>query len=116
MALFLRICVACVWLFHGIYSKILNQIPRHQEIVARILGEEWRGLTPWIGVLEVMMGLWVLSAWRPRLCALAQTASIVFMNALEIALARDLLLHAPGMVALNALLLAAAWTAAIAKR
>lgn len=116
LRLILRILVGSVWVFHGFYSKILDLIPRHKLIVARILGEDAAFLTPFIGGAEVLMGLWVFSSIKPRLCALAQTCILVSMNLLEIIFAYDLLFHAPGMVALNAIFLGAAWFSAGARR
>src|SRR6476660_593117 len=105
-----RIVIAEVWMFHGLYSKILDGIPRHRLIVARILGEEhaWP-LTLLIGCGESLLGLWVLSGRRTLACALFQTLALVAMNTLEIFFARELLISAPGMVALNLLLLGSAW-------
>ena len=105
-----RIVIAAVWVFHGLYSKILDGIPRHRLIVARILGEDHaRPLTLLIGCGEILLGLWVFSGRRIFACALFQTLALVAMNTLEILFARELLISAPGMVALNLLLLASAW-------
>ncbi|MBX7058938.1 MAG: DoxX-like family protein [Leptospirales bacterium] len=108
-----RWIVASVWIFHGVYSKLLHQIPRHEGIVARILGPDVAPmLTLGIGAAEAAMGLWVLSGRWPKLCATLQSLIIPTMNGLEIVLARDLLWNAPAMVLLNLLLLCAAWFAA----
>jgi hypothetical protein len=89
----LNIAVALVWLINGFYCKVLNQVPRHREIVARILGENLASwVTPTIGVLEILMGIWILSRLQTRLCAVAQIVVIATMNALEFFLAPDLLL------------------------
>ncbi len=104
-----------VWIFHGLYSKILDQIPRHRGIVGRILGEGIaRPATLVVGLLEVLLGFWIFSGRKRRACALVQTLAIAGMNTLEIALARDLLISAPGMVALNLGFLALVWYWAIA--
>ncbi len=97
-----QIVIGSVWVFHGLYSKILNGIPRHRLIVAKILGASNAGIfTKGIGLLEVLLGLWAFTGWRPSGCAMAQTAAIVGMNTLEICLARELLISAVGMVILN---------------
>jgi hypothetical protein len=106
----LTILISSVWIFHGLYSKLLNGVPRHRAIVGRVLGEEWAvPVTIIVGILEVTLGLWALSRWRRRECALVQTLAIVTMNSLEIARARDLLLSAPGMLLLNAMFLIGVW-------
>ena len=33
--------ISLVWLVNGLYCKVLNFVPRHQLIVARILGEDF---------------------------------------------------------------------------
>lgn len=106
----IRVAIAAVWIFHGLYSKILDGVPRHRLVVARILGDHYaRPLTLAIGAGEIPLGLWVLSGRRTRACALFQTLALVAMNTLEILLANELLISAPGMVALNLILLGAAW-------
>ena len=63
---------------------MLNLVPRHHEIVARILGNEHaRLLTLLIGVAEIGMGVWILSGIRKRLNVVAQLFVIAAMNSLE---------------------------------
>src|SRR4051812_27380728 len=86
-----QIVIGCVWVFHGLYSKMLNGIPRHRLIVGNIPGKERAQIaTRIIGALEFLLGLWVFTGWRPVWCALVQTMTIVAMNTLEILLARQL--------------------------
>ena len=68
-------------------------MPRHQMIVARILGETWAPtLTVAIGLLEIGMAGWVLSRLWPKVCAWTQIVVVLTMNLLEFALVPDLLL------------------------
>jgi hypothetical protein len=109
-----QIVIGCVWVFHGFYSKILNGIPRHRLIVAKILGATNAGIyTGIIGTMEVLLGVWVFTAWQPVGCAVVQTAAIAGMNTLEIFLAGELLISALGMVLLNLGFLALVWCWAI---
>ena len=104
------ILIGCVWVFHGFYSKILNGIPRHRLIVGRILGQEFSGhATIAVGLLEILLGVWAFTGQERVACALVQTLAIAGMNALEILLARDLLISAIGMVLLNLAFLALIW-------
>ncbi len=111
----LRTAVAAVWIVFGVLFKLLRLVPRHERIVARILGDVVApALTRVIGAGEAFVGLWMLSGVAAPLCASAQTALVVTMNAIELRRARDLLLAPLPMVAANAVLLAAAWFAALA--
>lgn len=102
--------IGSVWVFHGVFSKILDGIPRHRLIVARVLGVRLAGpMTMAIGSAETLLGLWAYSGRDRVQCAITQTAAIILMNALEIAFARRLLISAPGMVLLNTLFLAVVW-------
>lgn len=85
--------IAVVWAANGLLCKLFNLVPRHHLIVSRILGSEYAGiLTKAIGVSEVLMAIWVLSAVNSRFCAIAQIIIVATMNIIEIFLAPDLLL------------------------
>lgn len=85
--------ISLVWFINGLFCKLLNLVPRHQQIVARILGDEYAALlTRTIGVLEIGMAFWVLSGIRSRLAALLQIILIATMNVIEAIAAPDLLL------------------------
>ena len=88
--------LAILWLINGFYCKLLHLVPRHEAIVARILGSSHSGiLTSAIGILEIGMAAWILSLRFHRLCAIVQAAAIASMNVIEFFLARDLLLFGP---------------------
>ncbi|MCL7753790.1 DoxX-like family protein [Polaribacter sp. Z022] len=85
--------ISSVWFVNGFYCKILNLVPRHQEIVERILGEQYsREFTFTIGVLEILMIVWILSGYKIRLNAKVQILIIITMNLIEFFRAKDLLL------------------------
>src|SRR5258705_5486250 len=85
--------IAAVWLINGLFCKVLNLVPRHQQIVARILGSEHaRLLTFLIGLSEIVMAIWILSNVKTRLNTIAQILVIAAMNTLEFFLVPDLLL------------------------
>ena len=87
------IFISLIWFVNGFICKILNLVPRHQEIVARILDEEYaREITFTIGVLEIIMVIWILSNYKSKLSALLQIAIIVSMNIIELIFVKDLLL------------------------
>jgi hypothetical protein len=72
---------------------VLNLVPRHEEIVARILDDPHAELlTKAIGFSEIAMGVWILSGIGTRLNTITQIVVIGVMNLLEFILAPDLLL------------------------
>lgn len=78
---------------NGLFCKVLNLVPRHQEIVATILGQEHaRLLTVAIGISEILMAVWILSGIKSRLNAIVQMGVIAVMNTLEFVLVPGLLL------------------------
>ena len=89
----LTYCIATVWIANGLFCKVLNLVPRHEQIVARILGDDHsRLLTILIGLSEIIMAVWILSAYKTKLNAIAQIAVVATMNTLEFILVPDLLL------------------------
>ena len=85
--------IASVWMINGLFCKLLNLTPRHQEIVARILGSSYASLLiKLIGVFEIGMAIWILTCIKRRLNAATQIVVILTMNALEFVLTPDLLL------------------------
>lgn len=85
--------IAIVWIANGLFCKVLNLVPRHEQIVARILGNEFsRPLTILIGISEIGMAIWFLSGIKSRLNTYTQIGIVATMNILEFILAPDLLL------------------------
>jgi hypothetical protein len=90
---FLTILICLTWLINGLFCKLLGLVPRHQEIVSRILGDPYAFmLTKIIGVAEILMVVWVLSRVRHRACAILQIAIVGIMNVIEFIMTPDLLL------------------------
>jgi uncharacterized membrane protein YphA (DoxX/SURF4 family) len=89
----LKILISLVWLVNGLFCKVLNVVPRHELIVARILGNDFSHvLTRAIGFLEILMFVWVLSGIKSRWCAISQIIIVLTMNVIEFLVAPDLLL------------------------
>ena len=89
----LTYCIAAVWVANGLFCKVLNLVPRHQQIVAGILRMEHpRILTIAIGCLEIFMAIWIVSKIKTRLNAITQMAIVAIMNTLEFVLVPGLLL------------------------
>ena len=85
--------ITLVWIANGLLCKVLNFVPRHEQIVARILGDEYsRPLIILIGISEIGMAIWFLSGIKSRLNTIAQIVIVATMNILEFILVPDLLL------------------------
>lgn len=85
--------IAAVWLVNGLFCKVLNLVPRHQQIVGSILGDSHaKTLTVLVGLSEIGMAAWIVSGIWPRLNAITQIAVIAAMNILEFILVPELLL------------------------
>ncbi len=90
---FVNYFVVLVWMVNGLFCKVLNLIPRHQEIVGRILGNQNAFIfTKIIGVSEILMAFWILSKCKTKINSIAQISIIAIMNILEFILVPDILL------------------------
>ena len=88
----LTFLIAAVWLVNGLFCKVLNFVPRHEQIVARILGGDYaKFLTVLIGLAEIGMTIWILSRIKPKINAVVQMLIVAAMNVLEYILVPDLL-------------------------
>ena len=89
----LSFLIAAVWVVNGLFCKVLNLVPRHQQIVAGIIGDKYSmPLTILIGLSEICMAIWILSGLWPRYNAVTQIIIIATMNVLEFVLVPELLL------------------------
>ena len=74
----LNYLIALVWFVNGLFCKVLNLAPRHQEIVGRILGNEYALiLTKIIGFSEIIMAIWILSRIYSKFNAMTQILSLI---------------------------------------
>lgn len=89
----ITIILASVWLINGLYCKILNQVPRHETIVAQILNTEHsRLLIIIIGVSEICLAVWILTGLKKKLNAIIQITIVMTMNIIEYITVPELLL------------------------
>lgn len=85
--------IATVWLINGLFCKVLNTVPRHEQIVSRILSDEHsRILTVLIGSSEIIIAAWILSGVKSKLNAISQMIIVALMNIIEFIAVPDLLL------------------------
>ena len=85
--------IAAIWFINGFFCKVLNLVPRHKQIVARILGSRHSFiLTKVIGTFEILLSIWVLTGIKIKFRAVVQIIIVAIMNSIEFFLAPDLLL------------------------
>jgi hypothetical protein len=111
----IHIAVAAVWFYEGLWCKLLNRQPRQLRVVeampvygSRIASKMLRLL----GVVEIAIGVWVLTGVTPILCAWAQTALLVTLNTCGLVWARRLIEDPGGMVVKNLAFLVLVWVSA----
>ncbi len=111
----IRVAVAGVWLYEGLWCKLLGREPNQLTIVEAVprLGPKIGALfLKALGVVEVALGVWALSGVAPVWGALAQTVLLVGLNANGLLWARQLIHDPGGMVVKNFAFLVLAWVAA----
>jgi DoxX-like family len=107
--------VAGVWLYHGLWCKLLGGCPEQLDVVAtvpRLRGKLAKPVLLGIGLVETALAVWVVSGRRPRGAAAIGTALVAGMNAAGLTFGRR---HIPAprtMIAENVAFLALAWLAA----
>jgi hypothetical protein len=111
-----RTSIACVWLYQGLWCKVVAPNQAHHEVVASLPGLTEHAV-PYalaaLGAIETMIALWVLSGTWLRRAAIVQTVLLVAMNAGGLVCAQSAIHDPAGMLTANAVLLALAWGIAI---
>lgn len=111
----IRVAVAAVWLYEGLWCKLLRGEPREFEVVRAVPRYGPRFGVPFLmtlGVVEVALAVWVLAGVAPLLCATAQTVLLVSLNANGVIWARHVIHDPRGMLVKNFGFLVLAWVAA----
>jgi uncharacterized membrane protein YphA (DoxX/SURF4 family) len=115
--LLIRVAIALVWLYEGLWCKVLGRMPNQQEVLAsHPMFRTWakRALFA-LGLLEVAIAVWVLSGLFAWEAALFQTVLLVTMNANGLLFARHAIFDPGGMVVKNFSFLVLIWVAAYAQ-
>jgi uncharacterized membrane protein YphA (DoxX/SURF4 family) len=107
--------VAGVWLYHGLWCKLLGRCPDQVDVVAAVpglRGDRAKAVLLGIGLVETTLAVWVVSGRRPRAAAAAGTALVAGMNAGGLVFGRRHIPAVNTMLVENAGFLALAWLAA----
>ena len=111
----IRAAVAAVWLYEGLWCKLLRGQPHEFEVVEAVpyFGPRVGALfLRALGVVEVAIAVWTLSAISPVVCAVAQTLLLVTLNANGLLWARHIIHDPAGMVVKNFAFLVLVWVCA----
>ncbi len=111
----IRVAVAAVWLYEGLWCKLLGREP-HQlrvvEAVPRFDPHAGRLFLKLLGTVEVGLALWALSGGAPIAAATVQTLLLVALNAGGLLWARQVIHDPGGMVVKNFAFLVLVWVSA----
>ena len=111
----IRSAVAAVWLYEGLWCKLLGREPNQLRIAsaaplpASIGGASFLRL---LGVAEVTLAIWAATGVAPFPCAMAQTLLLIGLNAGGLRFARTLIHDPGGMVVKNFAVLVLVWVSA----
>ena len=113
--LVLQASVAAVWLYEGLWCKVLGRERRQVQVVEAVpkLGPiVGRPFLLALGCVETALAVWVVSGVAPGTCAIAQTVLLVLLNANGLLWARHIIHDPGGMVVKNVAFLLLAWVTA----
>jgi len=111
----LQFAVAAVWLYEGLWCKVLGGMRHEFEVVEAVPFLTPRLATLFLralGVVECALALWVLAGWQPWWAALAQTMLLVALNSAGLYWSRRLIPDPAGMVVKNFAFLVLGWVTA----
>jgi hypothetical protein len=108
----IRASVAAVWLYEGLWCKLLGRVQSQLEVVTAVprLGPRFGpGFLKMLGVVEAGLAAWVMTGIDPGMCAIAQIVLLVVLNANGLLWARRIIHEPAGMVVKNIAFLVLVW-------
>jgi hypothetical protein len=111
----IRIPVASVWLYQGLWCKVLGRVPHQEAVIGAVpffSPATAHALLIALGLLESLFAVWVLTGIRPRLAATAQTILLVAMNTGGVMWASSVIQDPIGMLFQNLAFLTLVWIVA----
>lgn len=111
----IRFAVAAVWLYEGLWCKLLGRERRQVQVIEAVprLGPRVGvPLLKALGAVEVGLAFWALSGVEPVPCAVTQTLLLATLNAGGLLWARHIIHDPGGMVVKNFAFLVLAWISA----
>ncbi len=111
----IRAAVAAVWLYEGLWCKLLRGQPHELDVAGSVpyfgprIGAQ---VLQSLGVVEIALAIWILTGVAPITCAITQTLLLVGMNGAGVRWARHIIPDPAGMVVKNFAFLVLAWVGA----
>lgn len=108
----IRSALAGVWLYEGLWCKLLGGQPHEYKVVEAVPYFGARigaGILRAIGIVEVALAVWIVSGAAPLLCAAGQTILLISMNAAGVLWAHRLIADPVGMLLKNFAFVVLAW-------
>ena len=110
----IRFSIALVWLYQGLWCKVLGGNPSHAAVISAVpfIGPAGsRAALIALGLVECGIAAWVLSGQRMQQAAIVQTMLLVAMNAGGLIWAWRLIPDPAGMILQNFAFLMLIWVA-----
>ena len=108
----IRASIAAVWLYEGLWCKLLGRVHSQVEVVTAVprLGPRFGGpFLKVLGIVEVALAVWVVAGIAPATCTIVQTALLVTLNANGLLWARRIIHEPAGMIVKNIAFLVLVW-------
>jgi uncharacterized membrane protein YphA (DoxX/SURF4 family) len=115
----IRVAIALVWVYQGLWCKVLGGIPRHLDVISAVpfIGPAAGHITLIaLGLLESGIAVWVLWGRWMRYAAVVQTLLLAAMNTGGLIWAARLIPDPVGMILQNFTFLLLIWVAAEDRR
>jgi DoxX-like protein len=111
----IRFSIALVWLYQGLWCKVLGRAPGHVAVISAVpfigpAGSRYALIA--LGLFECGIAAWVWSGRRMREAAMVQTVLLAAMNAGGLIWAWHLIPDPVGMILQNFAFLMLIWVAA----
>jgi hypothetical protein len=108
----IRSSIAAVWLYEGLWCKVLGRMKSQVDVVTAVphFGPRFGATFLWLlGVVEVGLALWVISGIAPGVCAIIQAGLLILLNVNGLLWARHVIHDPAGMIVKNAAFLLLVW-------
>lgn len=108
----IRASVAAVWLYEGLWCKLLGRVQSQVQVVTAVPRLGPRFGSPFLkglGIVEVGLAAWVMVGIASGACAVTETTLLIVLNANGLLWARRIIHEPAGMVVKNISFLVLVW-------